>query len=77
MLPKEKLARINELAKKAKTEALTVEEAKERSSLRAEYLQTFRSSMKQTIENVRVIDAAGEDVTPDKIKKIQENKKLH
>ncbi len=33
--------------------------------------------MKQTIENVRVIDAAGEDVTPDKIKKIQENKKLH
>lgn len=77
MLSKEKLARINELAKKAKAKKLTADEAKEQTQLRAEYLQTFRSSMKQTIENVRVYDATGEDVTPDKLKKIQENKKLH
>ncbi|MBS4207477.1 DUF896 domain-containing protein [Bacillus sp. FJAT-50079] len=77
MLPKEKMARINELAKLAKERKLTAEEAKEQSSLRAEYLQTFRSSIKRTIENVRVIDAAGEDVTPEKIKEIQEKKRLH
>ncbi|MBS4177009.1 DUF896 domain-containing protein [Lederbergia citrea] len=77
MLPKEKLARINELAKKAKELGLTQEEAKEQSSLRAEYLRTFRSSMKQTIENVRIYDSEGEEVTPDKVRKIQTNKKLH
>lgn len=77
MLPKEKLARINELAHKAKEQGLTTEEAKEQSSLRAEYLQTFRSSMKQTIENVRVFDANGEDVTPEKVRNLQMNKKLH
>ncbi|MBS4221763.1 DUF896 domain-containing protein [Lederbergia citrea] len=77
MLPKEKLARINELAKKAKELGLSQEEAKEQSSLRAEYLRTFRSSMKQTIENVRIYDSEGEEVTPDKVRKIQTNKKLH
>ncbi|MEK3886823.1 DUF896 domain-containing protein [Bacillus sp. FSL K6-3431] len=77
MLPKEKLARINELAKKAKTQKLTSSEAKEQSKLRAEYLKTFRASMTQTIENVRVYDANGEDVTPDKVKKLQGIKKLH
>ncbi|HEY4552841.1 MAG TPA: DUF896 domain-containing protein [Bacillaceae bacterium] len=77
MLPKDKMARINELANKAKHGKLTDEEAKEQSGLRGEYLQAFRSSMKNTIENVRVFDATGEEVTPDKVKKIQAKKKLH
>ncbi|HLU24034.1 DUF896 domain-containing protein [Lederbergia graminis] len=77
MLSKEKLQRINELAKKAKEGSLTKEEAKEQSKLRGEYLQTFRSSMKQTIENVRIFDETGEDVTPQKVKDIQAKKKLH
>lgn len=77
MLSKEKLSRINELSKKSKNEGLTQEEAKEQSSLRAEYLQTFRSSMRKTIENVRVIDSTGEDVTPEKVKAIQKKNKLH
>ncbi|CAM4015194.1 DUF896 domain-containing protein [Lederbergia lenta] len=77
MLPKEKMARINELAKKAKEQKLTEAEAKEQTTLRAEYLQAFRATMTQTIENVRVYDAEGDDVTPDKLKKIQENKRLH
>ena len=42
MLSKEKLARINELANKAKKTELTEKEAKEQSKLRGEYLQTFR-----------------------------------
>ncbi|MEI2472809.1 DUF896 domain-containing protein, partial [Peribacillus frigoritolerans] len=42
MLSKEKIARINELSKKAKGEGLTEVEAKEQTQLRSEYLETFR-----------------------------------
>ena len=44
MLSKEKIARINELAKKAKSTGLTPAEAKEQSKLRSEYLQTFKNN---------------------------------
>ncbi|WP_213423230.1 DUF896 domain-containing protein [Bhargavaea massiliensis] len=74
MLSPEKLARINELAKKKKTIGLTMEEAKEQTSLRKEYLETFRSNMKKTIENVTVIDPEGNDITPDKVKRLRSNK---
>ncbi|GER68586.1 UPF0291 protein YnzC [Weizmannia acidilactici] len=77
MLSKDKMSRINELARKAKNGGLTDEEAKEQSKLRSEYLQAFRSSMKQTIENVRVFDPDGNDVTPEKIKLIQMKRKMH
>lgn len=50
MLSKEKLARINELAAKKKREGLTVEEAKEQSKLRSEYLQSFRNSFKKQLK---------------------------
>lgn len=71
MLTAEKLNRLNELAKKKKLGTLTDEELKEQQALREEYLVTFRESMKNTIENVRVIDPNGEDVTPEKLKQIQ------
>ena len=74
MLSQEKIARINELSKKAKEGKLTEEEAKERTILRKEYLESFRSSFRNTIENVQIIDSTGNDVTPDKIKKIQRNR---
>nr|WP_295972487.1 DUF896 domain-containing protein [uncultured Bacillus sp.] len=77
MLSKEKLARINELARKAKQAGLTEFEAKEQSKLRAEYLQTFRSSMLNTLKSVTVIDPEGNDVTPDKLKKLQQKNQLH
>ncbi|MGG3738966.1 DUF896 domain-containing protein [Aeribacillus pallidus] len=77
MLSKEKIARINELAKKAKSVGLTEEEAKEQSRLRGEYLQAFRQSMKKTIENVRIFDPNGEEVTPKKLRDIQLKKKYH
>jgi uncharacterized protein YnzC (UPF0291/DUF896 family) len=77
MLSKEKLSRIGELSQKAKSEGLTQEEAKEQSKLRKEYLETFRSSMRKTIENVKIIDPNGEDVTPEKIRQVQAKKKLH
>ncbi|AVP36989.1 DUF896 family protein [Staphylococcus felis] len=71
MLSQEKLTRINELAKKKKQEGLTDLEAKEQSKLRSEYLETFRKSFKDQIENTKVIDPEGNDVTPDKLKEVQ------
>lgn len=77
MLSKEKLARINELARKSKEVGLTDLEAKEQSKLRGEYLQTFRSSMLNTLKSVTIIDTLGNDVTPDKLKKLQAKNRLH
>ncbi len=80
MLTTEKMNRLNELAKKKKAGALTEEEVKEQQALREEYLTTFRESMKNTIENVRVIYPNGEDVTPEKLKQIQakrQNEEIH
>lgn len=71
MLSKEKIKRINELSKKSKTTGLSIEEAKEQTKLRQEYLATFRSNMRKTIENVQVIDPEGNDVTPEKVKEAQ------
>lgn len=71
MLSKEKLARINELSKKAKEGSLTEAEAKERSALRKEYLDTFRATMRDTIEHIKVVDEEGNDVTPEKVKQVK------
>ena len=67
-LSKEKLARINELANKAKKTKLTEQEAKEQSKLRGEYLQTFRDSMLNTLKSVSIVDPKGNDVTPEKVR---------
>jgi uncharacterized protein YnzC (UPF0291/DUF896 family) len=77
MLSKEKMSRINELSRKSKTSGLSIEEAKEQTSLRQEYLKTFRETMRGTIENVKVVDPEGKDVTPQKVKDIRENKYLN
>ncbi|GLI83081.1 DUF896 domain-containing protein [Rossellomorea marisflavi] len=76
MLSKEKMNRINELSKKSKSTGLSADEAKEQTRLRKEYLETFRQSMKGTIENTRIFDPDGNEVTPKKIQDIQ-NKKKH
>lgn len=68
------LQRINELAKKKKEKGLTEKEAKEQSKLRKAYLDSFREKFKQQIESTRVIDPEGNDVTPDKVKKILDSK---
>ena len=46
MLSKEKLARINELAKKKKVQGLSADETIEQQKLREEYLQAFRGGKK-------------------------------
>jgi uncharacterized protein YnzC (UPF0291/DUF896 family) len=78
MLTKEKLERINALASKAKTtEGLTEEEKKEQKQLREEYLNNIRSSFKNQFKTMTVIDPAGNDVTPKKVRDLQERNRQH
>lgn len=77
MLSKEKISRINELSKKKKMGTLTEAEAKEQTQLRKEYLDTFRNSMRETIENVKIVDKEGNDVTPEKVKAAKKKKFLN
>lgn len=77
MLSQEKLARINELANKKKTEGLTVAETNEQKVLRDEYLTAFRGGMRHHIEGMKIVDPEGADVTPEKLKEIQKKKGLH
>jgi len=54
VLSKEKMERINELAKKAKAEGLSEEEKIEQKQLREEYLGVFRKGFRQRLENIEV-----------------------
>jgi uncharacterized protein YnzC (UPF0291/DUF896 family) len=59
-MTQEKIARINELAKKAKTaDGLTAEEAAEQKTLREEYIAGFRASMKAQLDNTYIVDEKG------------------
>ena len=55
----EKIARINALAKKAKTEGLTDAEKAEQQALRAESVAGFRQSLKAQLDNTVVINPDG------------------
>lgn len=73
MLPKNQLSRINELSKKSKSVGLTEVEKEEQQALREQYLKTFRSSMKNTLKGVTIVDPNGNDVTPKKLKEDKKN----
>ncbi len=75
MLEKEQLDRLNELAKKKRDHKINKDELEELTKLRKEFLTNFRNSFKKQIEQTKVIDPEGNDVTPDKIKEIQEKNK--
>ncbi len=53
-MEKEKIARINELAKKSKEAGLSEEEVAEQKALRAEYIAEFRASFTGILENTVV-----------------------
>lgn len=53
------IARINELAKKAKAEGLTLAERSERDGLRRIYLDAIRENLTAQLENTYVVDAQG------------------
>ena len=58
-MEKEKIARINALAHKAKTSGLTEAELAERDALRQEYLADIRESMIDQLEHTTVIEPDG------------------
>lgn len=55
MFDQKKLDRINELAKKNKSEGLSQEETKERDELRKEYLDNFRAHFRSRLDTVKVV----------------------
>lgn len=67
-MTKEKVARINELARKKKTVGLTAAELEEQAQLRAEYLKDFREGLRQQLDNtyIQYEDGRKEKLTPKK-----------
>ena len=59
MVTKEQIDRINELARKKKTEGLTPAELEEQAALRAEYIAGFRASLTAQLDNTVVVDPDG------------------
>lgn len=77
MLSKNKLDRINQLARKSKAEGLTTKEKEEQKKLRSEYLKNVRSSFTNQLKSATIIDPAGNDVTPQKVRDLQEKNRKH
>ncbi|MBQ7780168.1 MAG: DUF896 domain-containing protein [Clostridia bacterium] len=63
-----KLDRINELAKKAKTEELTPEEKAEQKKLREEYILEFRAGLRGILDNTYIQYPDGTTVKVEKKK---------
>lgn len=55
----EVIARINELAKKAKTKGLTPEEITERDKLRRIYIDNVKASLVGQLENTYIVEPDG------------------
>ena len=64
----EKIARINVLYNKAKTEGLTEEEKEEQKALRADYVKSFRENLRATLDNVSILEPDGTVTSPKKNK---------
>ena len=58
-MSKTRLERINELARKAKTEGLTPEEIAERDVLRREYVNAVLGNVRSQLDNTYVVDQDG------------------
>lgn len=61
MLTKEKMDRINELARKKKAEGLTPEETKEQEVLRKEYIVAFRAQIRGQLDNIKYVEDLSEE----------------
>lgn len=60
----EKLARINELAKKSRTEGLTAEEKQEQEALRNEYRRAVVGNLRGQLDNTVIVEPDGSSYRP-------------
>lgn len=58
-MTREKIDRINDLARKAKAEGLTPEELEERDALRKEYVAAVKASLTGHLDNTWIVDEKG------------------
>jgi uncharacterized protein YnzC (UPF0291/DUF896 family) len=70
MLTKEKMDRINELARKKKTEGLTEAETAEQAELRKEYIVAFRAQLRGQLDNIKYV----EDLSEEELAEYSKNK---
>ena len=63
---KEIIEKINSLNALKKERELTSEESEELAKYRPLYLQNFKANMRNILENTKVINEDGEDITPKK-----------
>ena len=73
-MEKAKLDRINELARKSKTESLTDEERAEQKALREEYILEFRASFGALLDNTVIQYPDGNRETLKEKKEAKNNK---
>ena len=59
-MEKQKLDRINELARKSKSEGLTASEKEEQHVLRQEFLAEIRADIRATLESIEIVDEVEE-----------------
>ncbi len=69
-MTEEKIKRINELARKQKSEGLTEEEKQEQYVLRREYIESYKRSLIAQLENTYILEKDG---TKRKVKCKDEN----
>lgn len=60
-MTEEKIARINELARKQRTIGLTLEEKAEQQALRDEYRAGFVRNLRAQLDNIEIVDKLPED----------------
>ena len=58
-MTQEKINRINELARKQKSEGLTEEEKQEQFVLRREYIDSFKNSLIAQLDNTYIVEPDG------------------
>lgn len=62
-MEKEKLERINELARKAKAAGLSDAEKAEQAALRKEYIAAYRESLRAQLDNLVLVEPDGSERT--------------
>ncbi len=58
-MEQKKIDRINELAKKQKSEGLTEAEKEEQFELRREYIEAYKRSLIEQLDNIRFVEPDG------------------